>query len=137
MLTFFFSSRRRHTRYWRDWSSDVCSSDLTFESNCSATASSAATSAANCCRSGKASSNAYAAAAVGVEAAHDYSADWTTTGVQSARATSSSAGITTGSSPDHKTGAWATGAWSADFSAATPGNAWWSPSATASWGASA
>src|SRR3712207_6876078 len=28
MLCFFFSSRRRHTRYWRDWSSDVCSSDL-------------------------------------------------------------------------------------------------------------
>src|SRR3712207_7320000 len=28
-LCFFFSSRRRHTRYWRDWSSDVCSSDLT------------------------------------------------------------------------------------------------------------
>src|SRR3712207_31247 len=28
MLVFFFSSRRRHTRYWRDWSSDVCSSDL-------------------------------------------------------------------------------------------------------------
>src|SRR5258707_15046662 len=27
-VTFFFSSRRRHTRYWRDWSSDVCSSDL-------------------------------------------------------------------------------------------------------------
>src|SRR3712207_7020181 len=25
---FCFSSRRRHTRYWRDWSSDVCSSDL-------------------------------------------------------------------------------------------------------------
>src|SRR5215203_6233159 len=25
--SFFFSSRRRHTRYWRDWSSDVCSSD--------------------------------------------------------------------------------------------------------------
>src|SRR3712207_7463458 len=24
----FFSSRRRHTIYWRDWSSDVCSSDL-------------------------------------------------------------------------------------------------------------
>src|ERR1035437_5229398 len=24
----FFSSRRRHTRYWRDWSSDVCSSDV-------------------------------------------------------------------------------------------------------------
>src|SRR3712207_6170704 len=29
-LFFFFSSRRRHTRYWRDWSSDVCSSDLFF-----------------------------------------------------------------------------------------------------------
>src|SRR5947209_994345 len=26
-VNFFFSSRRRHTRYWRDWSSDVCSSD--------------------------------------------------------------------------------------------------------------
>src|SRR3712207_8407483 len=28
LLVFFFASRRRHTRYWRDWSSDVCSSDL-------------------------------------------------------------------------------------------------------------
>src|SRR5690625_7376043 len=28
MLFFFFSSRRRHTRWPRDWSSDVCSSDL-------------------------------------------------------------------------------------------------------------
>src|SRR5690349_23589149 len=27
---FFFSSRRRHTRSLRDWSSDVCSSDLSF-----------------------------------------------------------------------------------------------------------
>src|SRR5438874_7468342 len=27
-LNFFFSSRRRHTRSLRDWSSDVCSSDL-------------------------------------------------------------------------------------------------------------
>src|SRR6266511_3148432 len=27
---FFFSSRRRHTRCSRDWSSDVCSSDLGF-----------------------------------------------------------------------------------------------------------
>src|SRR5437870_5956591 len=27
---FFFSSRRRHTRWPRDWSSDVCSSDLMF-----------------------------------------------------------------------------------------------------------
>src|SRR2546421_8676372 len=28
MFFFFFSSRRRHTRSDRDWSSDVCSSDL-------------------------------------------------------------------------------------------------------------
>src|SRR5204863_4428275 len=28
-VLFFFSSRRRHTRSLRDWSSDVCSSDLT------------------------------------------------------------------------------------------------------------
>src|SRR6266536_6420082 len=28
MVVFFFSSRRRHTRSTRDWSSDVCSSDL-------------------------------------------------------------------------------------------------------------
>src|SRR5690606_39760067 len=29
-VCFFFSSRRRHTRFSRDWSSDVCSSDLLF-----------------------------------------------------------------------------------------------------------
>src|SRR3990172_8039314 len=28
VVGFFFSSRRRHTRCSRDWSSDVCSSDL-------------------------------------------------------------------------------------------------------------
>src|SRR5690606_35666948 len=28
---FFFSSRRRHTRFSRDWSSDVCSSDLAIQ----------------------------------------------------------------------------------------------------------
>src|SRR5437867_7899838 len=28
LLFFFFSSRRRHTRSYGDWSSDVCSSDL-------------------------------------------------------------------------------------------------------------
>src|SRR5262245_62752730 len=28
-ISFFFSSRRRHTRCLSDWSSDVCSSDLT------------------------------------------------------------------------------------------------------------
>src|SRR5690606_40685264 len=30
---FFFSSRRRHTRFSRDWSSDVCSSDLVVFAN--------------------------------------------------------------------------------------------------------
>src|SRR3712207_8022441 len=33
----FFSSRRRHTRYWRDWSSDVCSSDLILATDIDAT----------------------------------------------------------------------------------------------------
>src|SRR5438046_8295492 len=32
-LTFFFSSRRRHTRLVSDWSSDVCSSDLGEQPN--------------------------------------------------------------------------------------------------------
>src|SRR5204862_4141978 len=31
---FFFSSRRRHTRSLRDWSSDVCSSDLMIDTLC-------------------------------------------------------------------------------------------------------
>src|SRR5438105_15144556 len=36
-MSFFFSSRRRHTRSTRDWSSDVCSSDLSGDSrNCKA-----------------------------------------------------------------------------------------------------
>src|SRR5437763_7141558 len=30
---FFFSSRRRHTRYIGDWNSDVCSSDLKFRAS--------------------------------------------------------------------------------------------------------
>src|SRR5699024_12164538 len=30
IFIFFFSSRRRHTRSKRDWSSDVCSSDLCY-----------------------------------------------------------------------------------------------------------
>src|SRR2546430_15905892 len=30
VVFFFFSSRRRHTRFDCDWSSDVCSSDLTY-----------------------------------------------------------------------------------------------------------
>src|SRR2546430_15186259 len=32
LLNFFVSSRRRHTRFDCDWSSDVCSSDLTIVS---------------------------------------------------------------------------------------------------------
>src|SRR5690606_40142745 len=35
---FFFSSRRRHTRVSRDWSSDVCSSDLVADVHFIATA---------------------------------------------------------------------------------------------------
>src|SRR5690606_41203891 len=42
-FAFFFSSRRRHTRFSRDWSSDVCSSDLvsatTVHTNATATGS--------------------------------------------------------------------------------------------------
>src|SRR5690606_40463838 len=46
---FFFSSRRRHTRFSRDWSSDVCSSDL--KSLCTGAAFSAAATClpASCC----------------------------------------------------------------------------------------
>src|SRR5258707_5768185 len=42
VAVFFFSSRRRHTRYWRDWSSDVCSSDLRGRSKGGGQAASAA-----------------------------------------------------------------------------------------------
>src|SRR5687768_18599493 len=38
-MLFFFSSRRRHTRCSRDWSSDVCSSDLTSRARSSRTTS--------------------------------------------------------------------------------------------------
>src|SRR6266542_5070984 len=31
VVSFFFSSRGRHTSCYRDWSSDVCSSDLTAD----------------------------------------------------------------------------------------------------------
>src|SRR2546430_5586244 len=37
-LFFFFSSRRRHTRFDCDWSSDVCSSDLSWRSGAAQTA---------------------------------------------------------------------------------------------------
>src|SRR5207248_7978024 len=33
ILCFFFSSRRRHTRSYGDWSSDVCSSDLAYDAD--------------------------------------------------------------------------------------------------------
>src|SRR5207302_7236816 len=36
-FVFFFSSRRRHTRFSRDWSSDVCSSDLMIHCQAAAT----------------------------------------------------------------------------------------------------
>src|SRR6266478_9243609 len=36
MIVFFFSSRRRHTRFDCDWSSDVCSSDLALHETLSA-----------------------------------------------------------------------------------------------------
>src|SRR5204863_1485520 len=36
-MLFFFSSRRRHTISLRDWSSDVCSSDLTRSSAATST----------------------------------------------------------------------------------------------------
>src|SRR2546430_5945501 len=36
-LNFFFSSRRRHTRFDCDWSSDVCSSDLSAQPGASGT----------------------------------------------------------------------------------------------------
>src|SRR5438876_11762371 len=52
---FFFSSRRRHTRWTGDWSSDVCSSDLSRPSTAQCTNTSppprsrkASTSAARC-----------------------------------------------------------------------------------------
>src|SRR5699024_11804387 len=32
IICYFISSRRRHTRSKRDWSSDVCSSDLSYKS---------------------------------------------------------------------------------------------------------
>src|SRR5260370_35940757 len=35
-VLFFFSSRRRHTRFKCDWSSDVCSSDLASNAPCRA-----------------------------------------------------------------------------------------------------
>src|SRR5439155_5951578 len=43
----FFSSRRRHTRWPRDWSSDVCSSDLSSTSKCSRSSSSMAVAASS------------------------------------------------------------------------------------------
>src|SRR6266852_1400071 len=45
-MFFFFSSRRRHTRCYRDWSSDVCSSDLSNPSGATLSGASATTNVA-------------------------------------------------------------------------------------------
>src|SRR5690606_40937251 len=50
---FFFSSRRRHTRFSRDWSSDVCSSDL----KCANHTTQYTTEMGRCCYAGTASSS--------------------------------------------------------------------------------
>src|SRR5258705_2825544 len=44
-VSFFFSSRRRHTRCLSDWSSDVCSSDLKMGTDATAAAGPGATAA--------------------------------------------------------------------------------------------
>src|SRR5256885_8506486 len=49
-ITFFFSSRRRHTRLQGDWSSDVCSSDLAWCSRDRASSSITSPAAVNCTR---------------------------------------------------------------------------------------
>src|SRR6266542_5723890 len=46
---FFFSSRRRHTRCYRDWSSDVCSSDLSSRIPHAETRTPADSEEAMCC----------------------------------------------------------------------------------------
>src|SRR2546430_9627494 len=48
MVIFFFSSRRRHTRFDCDWSSDVCSSDLDAKDRCPGTAPGTRVDAAGC-----------------------------------------------------------------------------------------
>src|SRR5690349_15000004 len=50
-LAFFFSSRRRHTSSLRDWSSDVCSSDLAAGGVFNGTTSGASTLAGSCATS--------------------------------------------------------------------------------------
>src|SRR5207245_7410100 len=45
---FFFSSRRRHTRCYRDWSSDVCSSDLEIVGAYALSEASSGSDALNC-----------------------------------------------------------------------------------------
>src|SRR6266700_5180585 len=49
---FFFSSRRRHTRFSRDWSSDVCSSDLGCRPTGCSTPPVRASSPCSSCRTG-------------------------------------------------------------------------------------
>src|ERR1035437_9922717 len=47
-----FQSRRRHTRYWRDWSSDVCYSDLFMGRARIPTAMTSIVDTTCCCRMG-------------------------------------------------------------------------------------
>src|SRR3712207_6854529 len=63
---FFFTSRRRHTRYWRDWSSDVCSSDLAVDKDPGTTWTTESYSGATL--AGKAGVGLYVDAAPGVAA---------------------------------------------------------------------
>src|SRR5215813_13285064 len=52
VFVFFFSSRRRHTRCGRDWSSDVCSSDLVcapFNTTCPKPVPLVCTAGTTCC----------------------------------------------------------------------------------------
>src|SRR5437867_3885597 len=46
---FFFSSRRRHTRSYGDWSSDVCSSDLELDSRTGSSMSQSSRRRSTCC----------------------------------------------------------------------------------------
>src|SRR5688500_19072467 len=50
MKSFFFSSRRRHTRLQGDWSSDVCSSDLDDRERGAGTRTSPTSAEAQACR---------------------------------------------------------------------------------------
>src|SRR5690554_7694569 len=54
--SFFFSSRRRHTRCGRDWSSDVCSSDLSTQHRPGLRSANTSTRCTSCCKRTRTSS---------------------------------------------------------------------------------